>query len=272
MKFIQYALPAALAAGAFFSPVVHADSLSWPDKSTSWVKEGVFIPPVALAAIRPGLTKDDVRNTISYPHFREGFIGVREWNYLVRFRTDQNSTNAVECQYQVQFDETNRVVSTHWKDPACEEYLKPLTVVKEVIKEVPVPAQPSMPKKIELGADALFAFNKSSLADITAGGRATLDKFADDVRRTYSRIERIAITGHADPIGSASYNQKLSTARAQTIRSYLISRGLPAAQISALGVGSTQPVVNCGGGKKTPALITCNQPNRRVTIEITGSN
>jgi OOP family OmpA-OmpF porin len=52
----------------------------------------------------------------------------------------------------------------------------------------------------------------------------------------------IRITGHADPIGTDVYNQNLSHQRATSIRSILISRGIPSELIQAVGMGESEAV------------------------------
>ncbi len=53
---------------------------------------------------------------------------------------------------------------------------------------------------------------------------------------------QIEIGGHTDVTGSADVNQQLSTSRAQTVRDYLIARGVPADRLTAVGYGSSRPI------------------------------
>ena len=58
--------------------------------------------------------------------------------------------------------------------------------------------------------------------------------------------------------------------RAQTVKSYLEQNGVTA-PISAASAGETQPITTgCIGTKSTTELKACLQPDRRVTVEITG--
>lgn len=55
----------------------------------------------------------------------------------------------------------------------------------------------------------------------------------------------ISVEGHTDAVGNDSYNQKLSTNRANAVREYLIaSMGLNAAQITAMGFGENKPIAS----------------------------
>ncbi len=53
---------------------------------------------------------------------------------------------------------------------------------------------------------------------------------------------RVEIGGHTDSVGSETYNQGLSERRAQSVRNYLIQRGISASRLEARGYGEYQPV------------------------------
>ena len=123
---------------------------------------------------------------------------------------------------------------------------------------------------MSFSADSLFSFDKSN---VRPEGRAALDKFAADlIGTTYGTI---TVEGYTDRLGSDAYNQKLSVQRADAVKTYLVdSKGLDPAKISAVGHGESSPVTKpdeCRGEKRTPALIACLQPDRRVEIEVTGT-
>jgi outer membrane protein OmpA-like peptidoglycan-associated protein len=54
--------------------------------------------------------------------------------------------------------------------------------------------------------------------------------------------DRIELGGHTDNVGSAVSNQKLSLDRANTVRDYLISKGIDGARVTAKGYGHTKPI------------------------------
>jgi len=146
----------------------------------------------------------------------------------------------------------------------------PMPKQAEVTPEpVPVPApQQTAPQKVSLSADALFAFDKSTLKP---EGKEELDKLAKDLRAV--NYDSIHVTGHTDRIGSTKYNQKLSERRANAVRDYLVSKDIPADRIVAEGKGETQPVTRPGDctGPKSRKLIACLQPDRRVDVEVNGT-
>ncbi len=73
--------------------------------------------------------------------------------------------------------------------------------------------------------------------------------------------ERIELGGHTDNVGSAASNLKLSLDRANTVRDYLISKGIDSSRIEAKGYGSTKPIAE----NKTAAG---RAENRRTEVTI----
>ena len=73
----------------------------------------------------------------------------------------------------------------------------------------------------------------------------------------------VIATGHTDSIGTDEYNQKLSERRAAAVKDYLVSKGMPAAKITTIGKGESQPVA-------TNKTAEGRQKNRRVDIEFKG--
>ena len=87
------------------------------------------------------------------------------------------------------------------------------------------------------------------------------------------KLELVLVTGHTDPIGTQQYNQKLSERRADAVRDYLVSKGVPRDKIETLGMGKTQPIpgVVCKQ-KNMKELIACYAPLRRVEVEVKGES
>ena len=101
-------------------------------------------------------------------------------------------------------------------------------------------------EKIALSADALFAFDKADIADMSAAGKQKLDELAIKMSQA-AQIESIVITGHSDRLGGAAINQKRSTARARAVQEYLAARGVPVTSMQAVGVGATKRSSNARG-------------------------
>ncbi|MCZ8063684.1 OmpA family protein [Silanimonas sp.] len=150
----------------------------------------------------------------------------------------------------------------------AEENLGEATAAAEAC--VPPPA-PVRVERIVLNASALFRFDRSAEADLLPQGRAELDALAAKLGEAYASVESITLVGHTDRLGSEAYNDRLSQARADTVRAYLQGKGI-AADITAIGRGEAEPVKECPGGDvATRALTECLQPNRRVEVTITGT-
>lgn len=123
-------------------------------------------------------------------------------------------------------------------------------------------------EKVTVAADALFDFNKATLRD---EGKAKLDKLVTDVKGL--KLEVIIAVGHADRFGSDAYNQKLSEKRAESVKAYLVGKGVEANRVYSEGKGKKQPVTKpdqCKG-PKSKKTVDCLQPDRRVEIEVIGT-
>jgi OOP family OmpA-OmpF porin len=134
----------------------------------------------------------------------------------------------------------------------------------------PPPPPPAPPKpcnfEVTLNNDSVFAYNKSVLTDAAKIQLDGIIKRAD----ACAKVNLLVVTGHTDRIGTAQYNQKLSEARAETVKAYLVSKGLQPAAVETLGVGKTMQIKGCAEVTKQKDLIDCLAPNRRVVIEIKG--
>ena len=129
----------------------------------------------------------------------------------------------------------------------------------------PTPTDPVAPppivdaQKVTYSADAFFDFDKAVLKP---EGRAKLDDLADKIQAL--DLEAVVAVGHTDSVGSERYNQRLSVRRAEAVKAYLVSKGIPADRIYTEGKGETQPVAT----NKTAAG---RAQNRRVEIEVVGT-
>lgn len=110
---------------------------------------------------------------------------------------------------------------------------------------------------ITLSGAVLFTSGKSDLLPIA---RDKLDKVAE-VLQEQDPNKKFVVEGHTDSVGSEENNRRLSQDRADAVRSYLVSRGVPASQISAVGKGESSPVAD----NKTP---DGRANNRRVEIVV----
>lgn len=237
--------------------------VDFPDMDKAWLKGGTFVDIEQLRRIAPGMTKNQVRELISYPHFSEGLFGPREWNYIFNFRTGKG-TEFITCQYMVHFDKDVRAQDFHWKGPNCEALVNPAPVIA-----APTPAPvPAPPRKLSFAADGLFRFDGGQPSDLLPEGQSKIQRLASELRQSGAQRVSITIVGHTDRLGSEAYNDALSLARANTVRDLLVKEGIAPASIRASGAGERQPVVTCVGTVATQELVRCLQPNRRVDIDV----
>ena len=134
----------------------------------------------------------------------------------------------------------------------------------------PPPAAPPKPaaEKVTLAADTLFEFDKAVLLP---EGKTKLDGLAAKIKEL--KLEVIIAVGHADRFGSDKYNQKLSEKRAESVKAYLVGKGIEPNRVYTEGKGKKQPVTKAGqcNGPKSKKVIACLQPDRRVEIEVIGT-
>ena len=106
--------------------------------------------------------------------------------------------------------------------------------------------------KVIVVTKVLFKFDSHELS---AEGKAIIDEQVV-AAKPYS----IEIKGYTDPIGNVKYNQKLSEKRANSVKEYLVSKGIEDKIITVKGLGETELVCT----EKTKA---CNAQNRRTEIK-----
>lgn len=114
---------------------------------------------------------------------------------------------------------------------------------------------------IEIGSSVEFknVYFETGKANLLKESKLELDRIFTFLKQ-YKNTE-IEIQGHTDDRGNDDLNQKLSLARAASVRTYLISKGIPASRMTAVGFGKTKPLVQ--GTDET-----ARAKNRRVEMVI----
>ena len=127
-------------------------------------------------------------------------------------------------------------------------------------KPKPEPEKPKpVAEKVTFAADVLFDFDK---AVIKPEGKSKLDDISNKAKGV--NLEVVIAIGHADSVGSDAYNQRLSVRRAESVKAYLVSKGIEANRVYTEGKGEKQPVAE----NKT---ANGRAKNRRVEIEVIGT-
>lgn len=119
------------------------------------------------------------------------------------------------------------------------------------------------PEKMDMSVSKTFALYFDFDSTVVSG----VSNIVDYVQ-SLSYLEGISLVGHADPIGSEEYNQKLSVDRAKAVASELKAAGITDWKVRVAGNGETAPAANCTG--QGSQLIACLRPDRRVDVEIAG--
>lgn len=243
-----------------------AAQLVWPtaDSITPMHKGGTFPDVSRLQQIHAGMNKKQVMDLIGPPHFHEGVWGVREWNYLFNFR-QSGSDQVTVCQYKVLFDRDKLARSFYWMPASCAALVHPQAPQDAVAKPV------AATQAFSLSGDALFAFDKSDLADVLPDGRRQLDELARKIVDQHAGIAAIHVLGYTDRLGGEAYNNALSQKRAYTVMRYLVENDVPGDRISVAGMGEARPVKTGCTEASREALVACLAPNRRVEVLVYGN-
>lgn len=121
-------------------------------------------------------------------------------------------------------------------------------------------AAPSVTQsKITLQADTLYDFDKATLKP---EGKATLDKIAKDLGKI--KLEVIIAVGNTDSVGTDAYNMALGQRRAQSVKAYLVSKGVDGSRVYTESKGKSNPVAS-------NATAEGRSKNRRTDIEVVGT-
>lgn len=134
---------------------------------------------------------------------------------------------------------------------------------------IPAPsAPPPVARAAEpVSASVLFEFDRAVLR---VTGAAKLDRL---LRGGFKHIEAV---GHADRIGPAGYNMRLSERRAAAVKDYLVGRNVDPGAVRTSAKGELEPTsgdacVDMGPETgRNAGLVECLQPDRRVEVTLIG--
>ena len=122
---------------------------------------------------------------------------------------------------------------------------------------VAAPAPMPAPKAVPAAPKNYMVFFDFDKALVTPEASSIIRQAA--VAAKSNGTTRIDLTGHTDRAGSDKYNMALSLKRANAVKDQLVALGVPAAQISVVGKGESEPMVATPDGVREPQ-------NRRVEI------
>jgi len=125
-------------------------------------------------------------------------------------------------------------------------------------------------EQVSLDANVLFDFDKSVLRP---EGKDALDSFVSKIQGIGGGS--ISAVGYADRFGTNDYNQALSERRVATVKAYLVSKGVEPSWglVKTDAKGETAPTTapgQCTGATPNSSTIACLQPDRHVSVVISG--
>lgn len=123
-------------------------------------------------------------------------------------------------------------------------------------------------ERVTFDANILFDSDKSALRPL---GRDKLDAFVTNIRGLDS--QSIMAIGYADRMGTDDSNQVLSQQRVDTVKDYLVGKGIASNRVLTSAKGETQPTTFAGDCKEAnnATNVACMQPDRHVFIEVSGT-
>jgi OOP family OmpA-OmpF porin len=262
----------------------NVNELVWPQPQKAHRPEGRFATPEVSQALGAGTTRDQVRDALGPPHFREGFHAY-EWDYLLSLR--QPIAGPPLCQLKTILSRAyhGAVQDIFWRNEACGRYFRAgESATAEGVASVPavvantstgvavtsVPNLPPVKSEVEtkiwkLPTNTVFPFAQYSVSALDADARRVLEEYARELTDTF--ITKITVAGYADRFGSDEKNQRLSVRRAETVRDFIVGHGVVSTKVEIDGKGTSEPVVECSQSDRA-ALISCLSPNRRARLEV----
>jgi OOP family OmpA-OmpF porin len=89
-------------------------------------------------------------------------------------------------------------------------------------------------------ANRVIEFEQGS-ALLTDSGKLILDEMASVLTKVNTK--KVEVIGHTDNVGSPARNMALSRSRADSVKTYLVAKGLPSELVGTSGMGADQPIV-----------------------------
>jgi len=180
--------------------------------------------------------------------------GGREKAERLRAASDKDFKNA-QVQGLENFQKTKQALAA--EKVARAEAERKAAIAMSSLAEIAKVKEESRGVVITLSGSVLFATGKSDLLPIAQDKLNQVAKALTD-----QGFKAIVVQGYTDSVGSATDNDRLSLKRAQSVRDYLVTRGVPSEKATAEGKGANNPVAD----NKTP---DGRAENRRVEIVVT---
>jgi len=186
----------------------------------------------------------------------------------VQARILQADKEASQWRHQAEVSEARMIARARNEASAAKQELASERALREQAERKAEEAYESLAKfgkvsadergtVISLSGSLLFASGKSNLLP---AAKRRLKEVADAIIQNDPGAQ-LLVEGHTDSKGSAELNDRLSLQRAESVRSYLSSKGIPRGQMDAQGFGFSRPIAD----NSTPEG---RANNRRVEIVV----
>jgi OmpA-OmpF porin, OOP family len=223
----------------------------------------LLLPFVALCqtgAVQNAATPKDAPVNVTMTDFKGNVLN----NEIVVFKSKLNSkeyqgltNDAGKFSVRLPSGDTYEIFILGFKDSASYNFLEiPALNGNAYYKDPFVVDIQHLPAKSFVLEDCNFETGKANLEE---SAYTVLDELVAYLNRKDD--ERIELGGHTDNVGTAAKNLKLSEDRANTVRAYLLTKGIDPARVTAKGYGMSKPIAS-------NATAEGKAQNRRTEVKI----